>query len=214
MTGGNAPDGEPYFYNRARLRWNNIVVPALTALQGQWAPVSVKGIHTSVQTKAFENAKELFLKNIFRPFNKEFVLYNSAFTVTNRGNIGIIPVVDTTRTAATVLTDRVEPVQLSLKKQLHLSMEIEVNYPGTTSKAKRKGVKEVMLFMLVQAANLTTIPDPTTVAYTYIGDMKRGVHTVAFPLAQEGMAALFVMREKNTKGVLGNPTGVLRVVIS
>ncbi|HEX7413822.1 MAG TPA: hypothetical protein VF411_07215, partial [Bacteroidia bacterium] len=96
MTGGMAPDGEPYFYNRAHLRWNNVVIPALTALQGQWVLVSVKGIHTSVQTKAFEKAKELFLKNIFRPFNKEFVLYNSAFTVTNRGNIGILPAVDTT----------------------------------------------------------------------------------------------------------------------
>ncbi len=100
MTGGNAPDGEPYFYNRARLRWNNIIVPAITALQAQWTPVSTHGTHTGAQITAFNNAKKLFLKNLLRPFNKEFVLYNSAFTVTNRGNIGILPVVSTLRTAA------------------------------------------------------------------------------------------------------------------
>jgi hypothetical protein len=69
-----------------------------------------------------------------------------------------------------------------------------------------------MLFMILQAANLTTTPDPAT--FLYIGDMKRGVFTQPFTLAQEGMAALFVMKEKNSKGVFSNYTGVLRIVIS
>ena len=95
-------------------------------------------------------------------------------------------------------------------------IEVEVNYPGTKSKKKQKGVKDVMLYMITQAANVTTIPDPLTTTYTYIGDMKRGVFTAHFTLTQEqaGTAALFVMRTKNTKGVLGNYTNVLRVVIS
>ncbi|HEX7412932.1 MAG TPA: hypothetical protein VF411_02720 [Bacteroidia bacterium] len=214
MTGGLAPDGEPYFYNRAHLRWNNVVVPALTALQGKWNPTWGKKVPSSPQGKAFTNAKEAFLKNTFRPFNKEFVLYNSALTVENRTTIGVIPAVSKTKSAATVLGDRLAPVQLALKKQLHLGMEIEVEYPGTKSKKKRTGVKEVMLFMMTQAASNTTLPDLDTGTYKYIGDMVRGVHTQVFPITQEGQAALFIMREKNTKGVMGNPTGVLRIVIA
>ena len=104
------------------------------------------------------------------------------------------------------------PIYLSMKKQIHLSIEVEVTYPGTKSKAKQKGVKEVMLFMIIQAANLTTIPASST--FLYIGDMKRGTFTQNFTEAEEGMAALFVMQEKSTKGVLGNFTKVFRIVIS
>jgi hypothetical protein len=73
-----------------------------------------------------------------------------------------------------------------------------------------------MIFMLIQAANLTTIPDPKTTAYTYIGDLVRGTLTANFTEAQEGMAVLFYMQEKSKgkKAVLGTPTKVFRVVIS
>ncbi len=124
----------------------------------------------------------------------------------------------TTTTISTEATGKLMPVYLSLKKQIHLSIEIEVTYPGTKSKALRKGVKEAMIFMLVQAANLTTIPDPAlkTSGYTYLGDLKRGTLTASFPETQEGMAVLFYMQEKSKgkKPVLGTPTKVFRVVIS
>lgn len=214
MTGGNAPDGEPYFYNRAHLRWNNVVVPALNLLQGKWNPTWGKKVPNSPQGKAFTSAKKHFLTETLRPFNKEFVLYNSALTVENRTTIGVIPEVSKTKSGATILGDRLAAVQLALKKQLHLQMEIEVEYPGTKSKKKRPGVKEVMLFMMTQAASSTALPDQETGNYKYIGDMVHGVHTQKFPAAQEGQAALFIMQEKNKKGVMGNPTGVLRVVIS
>jgi hypothetical protein len=87
-------------------------------------------------------------------------------------------------------------------------------YPGTKSRAKRKGVKDVEIYMLVQAANLTTIPDPNTTAYIHVGNMKRGLFVQPFTLAQENQAALFTLREKNTKGVFGAYIGVFRVVIS
>ena len=214
MTGGLAPDGEPYFYNRAKLRWNNIVVPALAALQLQWTPVSIKRLHNPLQTEAFNIAKEEFLKDKFRPFNKEFVASNSAFTPTNRGTIGIQPVANTPHTAASDPNQKLVPIHLALKKQIHLVIEIEVVYPGTKSKKKQKGVKDVCLYQLVQAANLTTIPDPNSVAYTHIGDMKGGVFTANFTLAQENEAALFTMREKGKNGKFGAYIGVFRVVIS
>jgi len=107
ISGGNAPDGQPYFYLRAINKWNGTVVPAITALQAQWTPVSVKGTHTSAQTKQFDTAKKNFLKNILRPWNKEFVLYNSAFTVQNRATIGILPVAKLQRSAAIATTEQV-----------------------------------------------------------------------------------------------------------
>ena len=93
-------------------------------------------------------------------------------------------------------------------------IEIEVTYSDTKSKAKRKGVKDVEIYMLTQAANLTTIPDPNTTPYAHVGDMNRGLFTQTFLAAQEGMAALFTLREKNKKGIFGPYIGVFRVVIS
>jgi hypothetical protein len=106
INGGNAPDGQPYFYPRATTRWTGTVVPAITALQNEWTPVSVKGTHTSGQTKQFDTSKKLFLKNTFRPFNKEFVLYHSQLTVQNRAAIGILPVAKLTRTAPPLIVDQ------------------------------------------------------------------------------------------------------------
>lgn len=100
IAGGNAPDGEPYFYRRGINRWNNLVMPAITELQGEWLPVSTRGNHTSGQTAQFTSHKNSFLKTVFRPFNKSYVMYNDIFTVVNRGNIGILPTVSSSRTSA------------------------------------------------------------------------------------------------------------------
>lgn len=107
---GNAPDGFPYFSLRALNSWANKVAPGIADLQTKWTPVSVKGTHTSVQTTAFNNAKKLFLKNILRPWNKENVLYNSAFTITNHGTLGTLPV----STARTIGGQTLEQIIVSL----------------------------------------------------------------------------------------------------
>jgi len=100
---GNAPDGFPYFSLRALNSWANKVAPAITALQAEWTPVSTKGNHTATQTTAFTNAKKLFLKNTLRPWNKENVLYNTAFTITNHGTMGTLPIATARVAAGTVL---------------------------------------------------------------------------------------------------------------
>jgi hypothetical protein len=110
ITTGNAPDGFPYFSLRALNSWANKVVPAITDLQTKWTPVSTKGNHTTTQTTAFTNAKKLFLKNILRPWNKENVLYNSAFTVTNHSTLGTLPV----STARTIGGQTLEQIIVSL----------------------------------------------------------------------------------------------------
>jgi hypothetical protein len=148
-----------------------------------------------------------------RLFIKRYIANNIHVTPTQRMAMRLTEEVDV-KTPAVDPSGRILNTYISVKKQSHLVIEVEVTYPGTKSKKKQKGVKEVMLYELVQAANVTTIPDPETTTYKYIGDMKRGVFTSHFTLSQEGMAALYVMRTKNTKGVLGNYTNVLRVVIS
>ncbi len=137
----------------------------------------------------------------------------SALTTTDRTVLNLQKrKAKTTTSISTEATGKLVPTYLSMKKQIHLSIQVEVTYPGTKSKAKQKGVKEVMLFMIIQAANLTTIPASST--FLYIGDMKRGTFTKNFTEAEEGMAALFVMQEKSTKSVLSNFTKVFRIVIS
>jgi hypothetical protein len=106
IAGPNAPDGEPYFYPRAIKRWNSIVLPAIAALQAEWVPVSTKGTHNSGQTAQFTTDRKKFEKTILRPWNKEFVLYNSAFTVGNRSDIGVLPMVSTQRTSAAQTTEQ------------------------------------------------------------------------------------------------------------
>ncbi|HEX7412746.1 MAG TPA: hypothetical protein VF411_01785 [Bacteroidia bacterium] len=122
----------------------------------------------------------------------------------------------TTTSISTEATGRLAPMYISMKHQIHLSIEFEITYPGTTSKALQKGVKEAMMYMYLQAASITTIPDPRTTAYTYIGDLKRGTLTQNFTEAQEGMAALVVMQEKSKgkKATLSNYTKVFRIVVS
>jgi hypothetical protein len=151
------------------------------------------------------------LENILRTIYAD--IPESALTTTDRTALNLqTRKAKTTVSISTEQNSRLMPIYLSMKKQIHLSIEVEVTYPGTKSKAKQKGVKEVMLFMIIQAANLTTIPASST--FLYIGDMKRGTFTQNFTEAEEGMAALFVMQEKSTKGVLGNFTKVFRIVIS
>lgn len=122
----------------------------------------------------------------------------------------------TTTSISTEKTGKLVPTYISLKHQIHLSIEYEITYPGTKSKALQKGVKEAMCYVFMQAANITTIPDPRTTPYAYIGDFKRGTLTQNFKEADEGMAALVVMQTKGKgkKPALGNFTKVFRVVVS
>ncbi len=141
----------------------------------------------------------------------------SALNTTDRAALNLrLKKAATSTNITTESNAKLVPIYLSLKHQIHLSIEIEVTYPGTKSKALQKGVKEAMVYMLIQAANLTTIPDPAAGGYTYIGDLKRGTLIKNFTETQEGMAALFVMQEKSKgkKGTLSNFTKVFRVVIS
>jgi hypothetical protein len=136
----------------------------------------------------------------------------SALNATDRTTLNLKLRKKASSTSITESNAKLVPTYLSMKKQIHLSIQVEVNYPGTKSKKKQKGVKEVMLFMLIQAANLTTIPASNT--FLYVGDMVRGTFTQNFTESDEGMAALFVMQEKSTKGKLSNFTKVFRIVIS
>ena len=146
---------------------------------------------------------------------------DSMLTATDRMALGLhlkkektTPVVTGANAMGTERTLLIITIHLSLKKQIHLVIEVEINYSGTKSKAKRKDVKSVEIYMLTQAANLTTIPDPNVVNYAHLGEMDRGLFTQTFLPAQEGMAALFAVREKNKKGLLGPYIGVFRVVVS
>jgi hypothetical protein len=217
--------------NKAGWNWSSDATNEWNLLTG---PGNVKQApfladYAIVSSKEFKHSDEVNLKTSrqsyisgdpknpadtsIRLFVKRYIANNIHVTPGQKKAMRLT-VVDVVKTPAVDPSGRVLRTSISVKKQSNLVIEVEVNYPGTKSRAKQKGVKEVMLYMLVQAASVTTTPDPVTTTYAYIGDMKRGVFIAHFTLTQEGMAALFVMRTKSTKGALGNYTNVLRVVIS
>lgn len=100
LIGVNAPDGEPYFYPRTVSRWNNFVNPGINALVTDWNKVKVKNNRNTGDVKQFNDERKKFTKTLFRPFNKEFVLFHSQLSVAQRSVIGVLPVHDETRTAA------------------------------------------------------------------------------------------------------------------
>ena len=164
---------------------------------------------------AIEHSMESILRTIYGDIPE------SMLTATDRTALNLhlkkdknTEVVTGANAAGTERTAAIITIHLSLKKQIHLVIEVEINYSGTKSKAKRKGVKSVEIYMLKQAASLTTIPDPNVVNYEHLGEMDRGLFTQKFLAAEENMAALFTVREKNKKGLMGPYIGVFRVVIS
>ena len=90
--------------------------------------------------------------------------------------------------------------------------QIEVKYPGTKSKIKAAGVKDILVYMALQDFTIKTTPALST--FQYVGDVKYGSYTSHFDDTQEGMKAFYYIREKSTRGLLGNPSMVIGVVIS
>jgi hypothetical protein len=195
--------------------------------QAAWAIVSSKEFKHSDETElkgarqAYESGNvKIGTDTSLRMFIKSYIANNKRVTATQKKAMRITMPTNT-KTTTSISTEnnaKLVPTYISMKHQIHLSIEYELTYPGRTSKALDKGVKEAMGFMLVQAASLTTIPDPAAKnsGYTYIGDFKRGTLTQSFTEAQEGMAVLIYMQEKSKgkKAVLGTPTKVFRIVIS
>ncbi|HEX7412791.1 MAG TPA: hypothetical protein VF411_02010 [Bacteroidia bacterium] len=186
--------------------------------EAAWAIVSSKEFLGSDETeykgarKAYEsgnvnNSEDTSL----RIFIRRYITHNKRVTSTQKKAMRLT-VPDMVRTAAADPGAKVLGSYLALRKQIHLSIQIEVIYPETKSKAKRKGIKEVMVFMGVQDAGIKTTPAPETLLYA--GDMSYGIYTATFLFAQEGMKAFFAIREKNSKGKLGNFSSVLGITIA
>lgn len=186
-----------------------------TSPSGKRDPVITELFHNVVHQKLATGL--VGLENILHIIYGD--IPESALNITDRTALNLhLKKPATTTNISTESNARLVPTYISMKHQIHLSIEFELTYPGRTSKALDKGVKEAMGFMLVQAASLTTIPDPAikTSGYTYYGDFKYGTLTANFTEAQEGMAALIYMQEKSKgkKAVLSTPTKVFRIVIS
>ncbi|HEX7413684.1 MAG TPA: hypothetical protein VF411_06515, partial [Bacteroidia bacterium] len=171
--------------------------------------VELKKAHQSYESGDVKNVNDISI----RIFIKRYIAFNKKVTDKQKAAMRLT-VVDAVITVAGLPNAKLVPTHLSLKKQMHLATETEINYAGRKSKAKNKKIKNVCIYLLVQAANLTTLPDPNKTNYAHIGNMVRGVFTQPFTADQENMAALFTMREENTKGVFGAYIAVFRVVIS
>jgi len=213
---------------KAGWNWNTDATAEWTLLTGTsnlkqarwaaiWAKVSSKEFMHSdeVELKAARKSYESGDKNnpvdtSLRIFTKRYIANNKNVTLQQKKACGLT-VPDTVLTPAGNPATRSAEPQLTLKKQAHLLHQIEVMCPGAKSKAKADGVKEIVMYMTVQAANL---PTPALSVFQYVGDVKRGIYTSNFADTQEGMKAYYYIREKNSKGLLGNPSMVIGVIIS
>jgi len=186
--------------------------------EAAWAKVSSKEfLHSDEEEmkearKAYESGdRNNPADTSLRLFAKRYITNN--VKVTGQQKIACrLTVQDNVLTPSSELKVIVKEPTIALKEQTHLMQKIVVNYPGTKSRKKRKGVKEVMVYMMVQAVGVTATPAMST--FQYVGDMKRGLYTATFTDTQEGQKAFYYIREKSTRGVIGNPSAVIGIVIS
>jgi len=208
--------------------WNSDATSEWTLLTGAnnvkqarwaaiWAIISSKEFLPSqeVELKAARKSYESGDKNnaadtSLRLFVKRYIANNKNVSPQQKKACRLT-VPDTIITQSGDIAERIAEPQLTLKNQLHLIHQLEIKYPGSTSKAKADGVKDIMVYMIVQEANLAI---PSLDAFKYVGDVKRGNYTSHFADTQEGLKAYYYVCEKSTKGILGNPSMVIGVVIS
>ena len=182
-----------------------------------WAKISSKEFLHSDETemkaarKSYESGdKNNLADTSLRLFIRRYIANNKNVTAQQKKACRLT-VPDTIITQSSNIAARTTEPQLTLKKQAHLIHQLEVKYPGTKSKAKADGVKDIFIYMIVQAANLAI---PSLDEFKYVGDVKRGNYTSHFTDTQEGLKAYYYIREKSTKGVLGNPSMVIGVIVS
>jgi hypothetical protein len=186
--------------------------------EAAWAKVSSKQFYHSDEMELKE-ARQTYesgdIKNAddtsLRLFIKRYIRYNKRVSDQQKKACRLT-VSDTVLTAASDpgTSDRV--IQVELIEQSHGVHKIGVYYSGTKSRAKPKGIKDILVYMAVQATNISATPDVS--AFQYVGDMKRASYIAHFTLSQEGMKAFYFVREKSTRGVLGNMSRIIGVVIS
>ncbi|MBI3501207.1 MAG: hypothetical protein HY063_05375 [Bacteroidetes bacterium] len=164
LIGNNAPDGEPWFYPRMVNRWNGVIVPKITALTADWNKVKVKNNRNTSDVKQFNDDKKKFLKETFRPFNKAYVLYHTELTVAQRTSIGILPVADATKTAASQTVQQCFATYKNLGscvEEFHCTLEEHSTKGGTP---QDKVVQMAFMFIAnpLAAPSATPNPQPST----------------------------------------------------
>ncbi|HEX7414498.1 MAG TPA: hypothetical protein VF411_10690 [Bacteroidia bacterium] len=210
----------------ANNEWNTLT-GAGNVKQARWIAAWAK-----VESKQFEQHDEVELikahaayesgivedptDTSIRIFIKRYIANNKHVTPEQKNDCGLtVPTGVITHPAdPAIKTQRLAAMQLALKSMHHLIQVIEVIYPGTKSKKKPAGIKEVMMFLATQSATLTTTP--TMDAFQYVGDVKRGNFTANFTAAQEAanLRAFYAVREKNNKGQFGNWSMVISVAVA
>ncbi|MGD0711914.1 MAG: hypothetical protein ABR968_12130, partial [Bacteroidales bacterium] len=158
---------------KAGWNWNSDATAEWTLLTGpgnvkqaRWAAAWAK-----ISSKEFKHSDEEELKEArksyesgdrnnpadtsLRMFAKRYITNNVKVSGTQKKACRLT-VQDNILTPSSELKVIIKEPTIALKEQTHLVHKIVVNYPGTKSRKKRKGVKEVMVYMQVQAANLPT----------------------------------------------------------
>ncbi|HEX7415176.1 MAG TPA: hypothetical protein VF411_14115 [Bacteroidia bacterium] len=175
-----------------------------------WAKVRTKSFYHSEEVelmaarKAYESGSpESENDTSLRLFIKRYITHNKRVTPVHKSKCGLTVPGEATKADADI-SKHLEVPQLKLKNMGHLVHLIEAKYPGTESKAKRKGVKEILMYMALQDANLTTTPAEDS--FKYVGDIVRGTFVSRFTAEQEkkNLRAFYMTREKSTTRKLGN----------
>jgi hypothetical protein len=146
-----------------------------------------------------------------RLFVKRYIKYNVRVTDTQKKACRLT-VTDTILSAAPDPGASGRVLQLQLIEQGHLAQKIGIHYSGIKSRAKPKGIKDILVYMAVQSLTVSTTPEASS--FQYVGDVKRASYIAQFTESQVGMKAFYFVREKSTRGVLGNMSTIIGVVVS
>lgn len=186
--------------------------------EAAWAIVNTKQFYHSDEQELKEARKVYESGDVNNPadtslrlFVKRYIKYNVRVTDTQKKACRLT-VTDTVLTAASDPGASDRTLELQLLAQSHLVQKIGIFYIGSQSRAKPKGIKDILVYMALQPVGTTTAPDIS--AFQYVGDTKRGSYVAHFTGTQEGMKAFYFVREKSTRGVLGNMSRIIGVVVS
>jgi len=186
--------------------------------EAAWAIVNTKQFYHSDEQELKEARKAYESGDINNPadtslrlFVKRYIKYNVRVTDTQKKACRLT-VTDTILSAAPDPGASGRVLQLQLIEQGHLAQKIGIHYSGIKSRAKPKGIKDILVYMAVQSLTVSTTPEASS--FQYVGDVKRASYIAQFTESQVGMKAFYFVREKSTRGVLGNMSTIIGVVVS
>jgi len=208
--------GTPGITNGERLGWTPDEILAWTDFRTRWdVNMALYGNKKGTRTT---NVRDILMGIIKEAvaYEKKHNLYDriAVCLVATNDDFEAFNIIRFTPLAATTHTRTAAPgikgVAIVLKKIGHLYHQLLVTTPDSESRAKQKGVKEIIIS---KAIGLPTAVAPALNLFVYAGSVSRGLVKVTHTDGTQGQKAWYSGQVKNSRGELGEPSEPIGFII-